>query len=443
MKKYLMTGVAALAMCAGFTSCSHDDDIEVYTQEQITNAKYKQAFETAFGTVNPNVNWGFDNQTVYTFDAEGKFTGTRGTRGVNANGNEWGLYVEVPQPLTDNQKNVVRDWFKANQNPQGVAVNWSDFFVQQVYKGEWGSNMNYLYCGSETDHTYNFNAGDAGVYGNVCYGLQPGATDNNQRVYGSDKIEFMVNSSTEYFGFHNSFDSNFYIDNYVIIPGDIIDPSVAGMYFVGFDFEANGQSDNQKVARDYYFDNWIVKITPGFYKNSKRVMVEDLIDSSLDKVDISDWDFNDAVFDVAFYTVSDWSTGSEIITKNAVVTLWAAGGTKSLTIDGKEVHAMFGQPLSKMINTNAANGIDGLAPVIFRVTYPSEPNANLIPVYVNNTELKATKGEATQKFACSNTTRWMKERKLITGSYTKFKEYVKNNAPTDWYNTVTNTGDLY
>ena len=432
MKKYLMTGIAALAITAAFTSCSHNDDIEVYTQEQIANAKYQQAFESVFGSVNPNVNWGFENQTVYTFDAEGKFTGTRGfTRGVNANGNEWGLYVEVPQPLTEDQKNIVRDWFKENKNPQGVAVNWSDFFVQQVYKGEWGGNMNYLYCGSETDHTNNFNAGDGGVYGNVCYGLQPGATDNNQRIYGSDKIEFMVNSSTEYFGFHNSFDSNFYIDNYVIIPGDIIDSSVAGMYFVGFDFEANGQSANQKVARDYFFDNWIVKITPGYYKNGKRVMVEDLIDSSLDKVDISDWDFNDAVFDVAF------------VNNDAVITLHAAGGTKPLYIGDKEVHGLFGQPVSKMINTNAAGGVDGLAPVIFRISAPAEANASLIPVKVNSTPLEAKTGAATQKFAVPTTTRWMKERKLITGTYTSFKDYVNNNAPQDWYKTISNAGNLY
>ena len=64
MKKYLMTGMAALAISAAFTSCSHDDDIEVYTQEQIANAKYQQAFESVFGSVNPNVNWGFENQTV-------------------------------------------------------------------------------------------------------------------------------------------------------------------------------------------------------------------------------------------------------------------------------------------------------------------------------------------------------------------------------------------
>lgn len=437
MKKYFLMGFVALA----FTACVSDKEVIPQTKEQ----KYAAAFENFVGgQVNENVNWGFNDQQIATFDADGKFTGMKG---VNANGNEWGIYVDVPQPLTDAQKKVVTDWFKANKNPEGIAVNWSDFFVQQVYEGEWGKNMNYLYCGSDTDHTFNFNAGNAGVYDPVCYGLN--SSDINDRIYGKDQIEFMVNSSTEYFGFHNSFDSNFYKDNYVIIPGDIIDESVAGMFFVGFDFEAHGEDANtQQVERDYYFDNWIVKITPGMYKNRERVMAEDLIDSDLDKVDISDWDFNDAVFDVAFLRQTDVNDNYQEH-DYAIITLWAAGGTKSLTVAGKEVHELFGQPVSKMINTNAENnGVDGLPQVIFRIDYGRANynktfNANDIPVKVEGIELEAKKGKATQKFEVPKDTRWMKERKIITGTYTQFKAYVLDNSPLDWYATVENTENLY
>ena len=421
MKKLFLMGFVALA----FASCVSDKEVAPQTQDQ----KYQAAFENLVGgKVNANVNWGFDAQQVVTFDEEGKYTGMRA---VDANGNGWGLYVEVPQPLTDAQKQVVTEWFQSHNNPEGVALNWSDFFVQQVYKGEWGGNMNYLYCGSDTDHTNNFNAGDGGVYGNVCYGLKPGATDQNDRIYGPDKIEFMVNSSTEYFGFHNSFDSNFYKDNYVIIPGDIIDPIVAGMFFVGFDFEANGQADNQKVARDYFFDNWIVKITPGLYKNRQRIMVEDLIAKNLSEVDKSDWDFNDAVFDVAF------------VGNDAVITLWAAGGTKPLTIGGREVHELFGQLTDKMINTKANGGVDGLQPVIFRIANVETNNANNIEVKVGGTVLDAPVGKAPQKIEVSNTTRWMKERQIITLGYADFATYATSGAPTDWYKTVSDASVLY
>ena len=179
-----------------------------------------------------------------------------------------------------------------------------------------------------------------------------------------------------------------------------------------------------------------------------RVFAEDLIDSSLDKVDISDWDFNDAVFDVRFVSeqVQDPVTYQTTEKKYAIICLWAAGGTKSLTVAGKEVHELFRQPVNKMINTNASekglNGVDNLAPVIFRVE-TNATNAIDIPVKVNGKELEAKTGEATQKMAVAYDTKWMKERKQITGSYTLFQEYVKNNDPKDWYNTVTNTGDLY
>jgi hypothetical protein len=70
-------------------------------------------------------------------------------------------------------------------------------------------------------------------------------------------------------------------------------------------------------------------------------------------------------------------------------------------------------------------------------------NALEIVTKVGSTELTAETGEATQKFAVPVGTKWMKERKQLTGSYTSFKAYVKDNNPKDWYNTVTNASDLY
>lgn len=77
MKKYLMSGVAAIAFLAAFTSCSKSTDLydqnavdERNKQEQeqkIENnidqakAKYAAAFEKAFGKVGSNVDWGFSS----------------------------------------------------------------------------------------------------------------------------------------------------------------------------------------------------------------------------------------------------------------------------------------------------------------------------------------------------------------------------------------------
>ena len=68
MKKYLMTGIAALAMCAGFTSCSHDleapsqEEINEVNAQKITNS-YNQAFIATFGQPAANQNWGFGTAT--------------------------------------------------------------------------------------------------------------------------------------------------------------------------------------------------------------------------------------------------------------------------------------------------------------------------------------------------------------------------------------------
>ena len=443
MKKILFVGITALAMA----SCTHDDYAPVSKQEQ-----YQAVFEKEFGTVNPNVNWGFTPQQVFTFDENGKLIGTRG---ANTEANQWYQYLTVPAPLTDAQKDVVRKWFQNNKNPQGLDVNWSDFFVQQVYKGGTnpGSNspeiyytlkdgvqtqntdtvtgsdhMDWLACGSEEsqykDHINNFNDGDAGD-------MNVGEGNNKSH---QDKIMYMHDYNTTCFGFHDSYGQTYYYDSYVLIPGDIIDPIVAGMYFVGFDYKtAKNENGEIRVNPDGYYSDWIIRVVPGLNApgTAKRVMVEDIIDSDLASVQTSDWDFNDAVFDVRF---EGW--GNE---RCAVITLHAAGGTKFLTIGGQgdkgvEVHEALGVETGTMVNT----GNGATRPVaIFRIPVADNvTNANDIPVYVGTQELTAQKGEATQKLCVPTDTRWMQERQQLKKTYNQFEGYVKNGTPKDWYNKI-------
>ena len=444
MKKILFVGITALAMA----SCTHDDYAPVSKQEQ-----YQAVFEKEFGAVNPNVNWGFTPQQVFTFDKDGKLIGTRG---ANPEANQWYQYLTVPAPLTDAQKEVVRKWFQNTKNPQGQKVNWSDFFVQQVYKG--GSNpgsnspekydilkdgvldkdkgkvtgsnqMNWLHCGNNSqvgDHINNFNGGDAGNM-NVGEG-------NNK--FHNDKIMYMKDYNTTCFGFHDSYGDNYYTDSYVLIPGDIIDPIVAGMYFVGFDYQMQKYDNGElKVEPDGYYSDWIVRIAPGLNAPNagKRVMVEDIIDSDLKSVQTSDWDFNDAVFDVRFENVNNQNY--------AVITLHAAGGTKYLTIGGEgdkgvEVHKALCVEQSTMVNTVKDQGVT--RPVaIFRIPVADNVNnANDIPVYVGSQILEAKQGKATQKFCVPTDVRWMQERQQVRKTYKEFKDYVENAVPEEWYKTV-------
>jgi len=67
MKKYLMGGIAAVAICAAFTSCSKSNDIydqnaaeqaKQQTSEQKIISDYQTAFENAFGKPASNQDWG-------------------------------------------------------------------------------------------------------------------------------------------------------------------------------------------------------------------------------------------------------------------------------------------------------------------------------------------------------------------------------------------------
>ena len=81
MKKYLMTGIAALAIGGMFTSCSHDMSLYNGNQsEQVVN-NYEQAFINTYGEPASNQTWGFGETTV---------AGTRGmTRTISVNGDAY------------------------------------------------------------------------------------------------------------------------------------------------------------------------------------------------------------------------------------------------------------------------------------------------------------------------------------------------------------------
>ena len=452
MKKILFVGITALAMA----SCTHDDYAPVSKQEQ-----YQAVFEKEFGTVNPNVNWGFTPQQVFTFDKDGKLIGTRG---ANPNSNEWANYLIVPTRLTDAQKDVVRKWFQTHKNPQGQKVNWSDFFVEQVYKG--GTNTE----GSHSPEIYNTLKDGVETQNKVTGSNQmdwlacgsdatPSSEHINNFNNGNGDIMYMYDYNTTCFGFHDSygdnhFENTYYYDSYVLIPGDIIDPIVAGMYFVGFDYKTAKYDNGEiRVNPDGYYSDWIVRVVPGLNAPGagKRVMVEDIIDSDLKSVQTSDWDFNDAVFDVRFE--KSWVNGTPENNyqdghhqKYAIITLHAAGGTKYLTIGGEgdkgvEVHKALGVETGTMVNT----GNGATCPVaIFRIPVADNvDNANDIPVYVGAQELTAQQGEATQKLCVPTDVKWMKERVQFINSYDQFKDYVNSNTPDNWYKSVQNLGNLY
>lgn len=241
MKKYLMIGFAAIA----FASCSNHD-IETMSQEQIIKAQYEANFVAQFGQPASNQTWGFGTTRAFT-------------RGVFSNGNEWAANdrddckYRVPPALTPDQIAVVKKYFQTVKNPDYQDPHWTDYFIQQVYKGGsdpintkegytgnasdgkpysaetyaaadgqtqivGSNNMDHLAAIDNTqnpekvDHNENFNGGDCGAKDNVLNFKGTLTTveetysvnDNDPEHRHKDKINLMTNSTTKSFGYYNS-----------------------------------------------------------------------------------------------------------------------------------------------------------------------------------------------------------------------------------------------
>jgi len=217
MKKYLMTGMAAVIFGGLFTSCSHEIEGGGTAQEQVQKT-YEEAFITRFGQPAATVDWGFGSTQANT-RAEDKRLNQWGDPAQNG-GKAW----DVPPALTPDQKLRVRLYFQYNPRLTYIPPTYTDFFVQQVYKGNpntaglnsaeeytrvneetvTGSNeMDYLFCATETTHINDFNDGEWN-HGTALPVLNTGESTNDYYTEGCthlDQITLMVSSSAAYIGY--------------------------------------------------------------------------------------------------------------------------------------------------------------------------------------------------------------------------------------------------
>ena len=214
-----MTVMAAVALGGMFTGCSKDADLSGGQNSAEFNIvqNYENAFITRFGQPAANQTWGFGSAAALT-------------RSENANANEWAdpnkAYggLKVPPPLTDEQIAVVTKYFQITPNLGYEDPHWTNYFIQQVYKGHTSpregyspeaylaaNGSTYLYAsdymdhlaaidGTFVDHINNFNHGDCSTNGTV---LDNGGNANDGPFH-SDKIMYMKESTTKSFGYYNS-----------------------------------------------------------------------------------------------------------------------------------------------------------------------------------------------------------------------------------------------
>ena len=236
MKKYLMTGIAAVTMCAAFTSCSKDMNFEQATSESAVQSKYDAAFINAFGQPAANQDWGFGiNATRGVNDMEA---------GANKNRNLWAatdgkFKLLVPTPLTNDQKDRVRAYFQHNRYLTWEQPDMSTYFVQQVYTGgtkttgslskeiytrgngtsvTGGQHMDYLTIGGE--HVLDFNAANNV---NTATDVKDNNTLTNDTKYHSDQITLMIRVTPTNVGFKVSDGSVQHIDHMALVSAKTID----------------------------------------------------------------------------------------------------------------------------------------------------------------------------------------------------------------------------
>ena len=410
-----MTGMAALAISAAFTSCSKDTDVYNSDQpKQDIQATYEQNFIKVFGQPAANQDWGFGSGA--------------GTRTWNVNGNQWhdgvNYNYEYDAKVTTDEKNKVFNYVNDKNNVETVnQIPYTEYWVTQIWNGNKDANATGAKAPASISYP-NQNGATTTIIGGAqmdkleiketqsadswihCNNFN-GADNNDWKEGGEGGRTLMTSSGTYSFRYTNS-QSSYLSEKYIIVPGEKIDASLAGFYYVCFDFE-KGYTDAEKAQETTYFtyvgvdNNGAEQAVqtfsiPGYYtstnmptdqqikdavnnpnyKEIKNVSVKGYLvgdkhcdgdDNYTDWIvrispakvksnydiriigedlsageDGNDFDFNDVVFDVKF-------TGDN----TAKICIVAAGGTLPLRVAGQEVHGLFHQDTNIMINTNAAD----------------------------------------------------------------------------------------
>jgi len=447
MKKYLMTGVAALAICAAFTSCSKSGD-DLYNPDAINQQEtekiaqtYNEAFIKVFGKPSANQDWGF---------------GSAGTRSVIKQDMTDYPTATAPAPITVDEAKWVTKWFQDNPGLTEVGQPFTNFYVQFVSgdqnnkKGMWHrydqNRVNNGYASNYWDEEFTDNGGMDKLH---CGATRDQAStdhlnDFNAKTGGPWDIVYIKDGSALQWGYHSSWGEDNKAPNgdgyywyfkmvELTVPGDCFSDGVARKgWYVGLSLYGKKYDNGDKelgLQRLDYAEDWILKVVPGEttpppHNYTICVIGEDLTVGGSDEEDLgADFDFNDVVFDVALEENETW------------VRLKAAGGTLPLTIDGIEIHGKFKVATNVMVNTGAGPNKEYVEFKLNNV-YTDAKN---IPVFVTkggrSVELTAVQGEPASKIGVKPSYVWCKERVGVVDQYPMFTQWVQSLYPgtIEWY----------
>lgn len=254
-----MTGMAALAICAAFTSCSKDTN--VYNPDQPKEdikLSYDQAFVKVFGQPAYDQDWGF-----------GTASKARTRTTINVNGNE--EKYEAAPALKDNEETQIRDYVRQlGAIPQVLPTGLKNYFVTQVHDGEetytngdgvggilGSSKMNNLQIAMETGGVINGD-GSLSSVGNWMHINNFNKGDNTD-WNGNTLVE---DGGTFNFAYHGTED-NRYHDRWISVKGEDVDAyynalgtysgaKYAGYYYICFDFEGTYAEGYTQIQGEWY-----------------------------------------------------------------------------------------------------------------------------------------------------------------------------------------------
>ena len=475
MKKYLISGTVAVAICAGFTACSKNDlydanaveqnkqqQKEMQQLQQIENLKkaYSDAFTKEFGTIAQGHDWGFgvkaSTRTAITSegDLNGKFElpsdAAFASQFNNGNNNKYGqgiwaifyqAYLNVKagkalnSGMTKQNLNSLTNGKPFGNKAKGTidvsetyltiadVINdlgdLSSYYLQHVDKNvtgapehnDFGQLFAYNYTNNDWEEVTNF---EKGKNNNIFVERQ------NLVLKGYTLMANMgsVDATKPLLKWNFKKAENTFSSDYKIL-------KIEGDYYIGFnDQMAQNNGSTMEQGQGANYSSWIVRIvkatptrTPIPEKRQGRIFCEDL-------GTVGDFDFNDVVFDAEYLDDGDIK-----------ITVLAAGGTLKITIDGVPV------TLGEMTNTGKNEEL--VDPQVFIINAgsngPKYANLKDIPVVVYpdgqeaiSYELVAEPGKAPQKFCTYVNVDWADEYINIKRVYPHFTQWVNEGDPGTW-----------
>lgn len=325
MKKCLIKGALALSLGVVFISCS-DKDIEFQSIADSKVQSFDENFRATYGTIASGHDWGFGSST------------TARTRAyVDVNGNMW----EEKPSVSPSEKTKVMEYVNmtraemtsvGHKYQENFPENLKNYWVTHVWTGTdtytdgdnnsvgtGSSKMNHLQIGETTSATIN-DSGELSSTG--WYHVNNFNRGNNTDWSGNTLV---YDSGTLDFAYHNSYDSRYH-NRWITVKGEDIDESLAGYYYVCFDFEGTLNGAVTKCRLDFQYTH----TTEAGHSQTDNVSVEITLSGQYTTADQikaalgNKYTYNGVECDITNATIRDIQTvnANMIVAPNDVYTDW-------------------------------------------------------------------------------------------------------------------------